>query len=54
MTPMPSYLFINKVSPEFAELLATRPITILEFLSTRMDCIFNAFKDTMQQTKVSK
>ena len=34
ITPMTSYLFINKVWPAFAELLATRPMTIHEFHST--------------------
>ena len=42
-TPMTNYLFINKVWPEFAELLATRPITIHEFHSTGMDCLNKTF-----------
>ena len=37
---MTSYLFIDDIWPEFAELLATRPIMIHEFHSTGMDGLF--------------
>ena len=40
---MTSYLFIDDIWPEFAELLATRPIMIHEFHSTGMDCSNNTF-----------
>ena len=36
---MTSYLLIKNIWPEFAELLATRPITIHEFHSTGKDCL---------------
>ena len=41
--PMTSYLFINDICPEFAELLATRPFTSYEFYSTGMDCLNKFF-----------
>ena len=41
--PMTGYLFINNIWPEFAELLAKRPITIHEFNSIGMDCLNNTF-----------
>ena len=37
ITPMTSLLFITNIWPEFAELLASHPITIHEFHSTGMD-----------------
>ena len=40
---MNSYLFINNIWPEFAELLATRPITIHGFHSTGMDYLNKTF-----------
>ena len=42
-TLMTSYLIINIVWPEFAELLATRPIAIHEFHSTGIDCMKKMF-----------
>ena len=36
---MTRFLFVNNISPEFADLLATRPITIHEFHSTGIDCL---------------
>ena len=36
---MTNYLVINNIWPEFAELLASRPITIFEFHSSGMDCL---------------
>ena len=40
---MTGYLFIYNQWPEFAELFATRPITIHEFHSTGMDCLNKTF-----------
>ena len=40
---MTSYLFINNLWPEFAELLATHPITIHEFHSTGINCLNKTF-----------
>ena len=36
---MTSYLFINNIWPEFAELFATCPHTIHEFYSSGKDCL---------------
>ena len=43
ITAKTSYFFINKIWPEFAELLATRPITIHEFNSTEMEYLNKRF-----------
>ena len=40
---MTSYLVIINIWHEFAELLATRPITVHKFHSTGMDCLNKAF-----------
>ena len=40
---MTIYLFINNVKSKFAELLASRPITIHEFHSPGMDCLNKTF-----------
>ena len=40
---MTIYLLINNIWPEYAELLATRPITIHEFHATRTDCLNKTF-----------
>ena len=40
---MTSYLFINNIWTEFAELLAMHPITIHEIHSTGMDYLYKTF-----------
>ena len=40
---MTSYIFVNNIWPEFAELLATRPINIHEIHSTGIDCLNKTF-----------
>ena len=40
---MSSYLLIDNRTPEFAELVATRPTTIPGFYSTGMDCLNKTF-----------
>ena len=40
---MTSYLIIIKIGSEFAELFATRPITIHEFHSTGIDYLYKTF-----------
>ena len=40
---MTTYLLINDLWPEVAELLATRPITIQEFHSSGIECLNKTF-----------